>query len=76
MTQVFTFHIDLTSTVAMVTENGRQYRLNRENIILDYNLEVLLTVFFFKIRYQNDILCILLFIIHLNNFLVFTCALC
>ena len=46
MTQVFTFHIDLTSTVAMVTENGRQYRLNRENIILDYNLEVLLTVFF------------------------------
>ena len=56
MTQVFIFHIDLTSTVAMVTENGRQCRLNRENIILDYNLEVLLTVFFFKIRYQKDIL--------------------
>ena len=49
MTQVFIFHIDLTSTVAMVTENGRQCRLNRENIILDYNLEVLLTVFFLRL---------------------------
>ena len=27
MTQVFLFYIDLTSKVAMVTENGRQYRL-------------------------------------------------
>ena len=27
MTKVFIFHIDLTLTVAMVTENGRQYRL-------------------------------------------------
>ena len=25
MTQVFIFHIDLTLTIAMVTENGRQY---------------------------------------------------
>ena len=27
MTKVCIFHIDLTLTVAMVTENGRQYRL-------------------------------------------------
>ena len=27
MPQVFIFHIDLTLSVAMVTENGRQYRL-------------------------------------------------
>ena len=27
MTKVFIFHTDLTLTVAMVTENGRQYRL-------------------------------------------------
>ena len=27
MIKVFIFHIDLTLTVAMVTENGRQYRL-------------------------------------------------
>ena len=39
MTQVFVFNIDLALTVAMVTENGRQYRLG-ENVILDHNLEV------------------------------------
>ena len=27
MTKVFIFHIDLTLLVAMITENGRQYRL-------------------------------------------------
>ena len=53
MIQVFLFHIDLTLTVPMVTENGRQYRLNLENVILDHNLEVLQTVFL-KIRYQHS----------------------
>ena len=28
MTEVFLFHIDWTLTVAMFTENGRQYRLS------------------------------------------------
>ena len=46
MTQVFLFHIDLTLTVAMVTENGRKYRLNRENVILDHNFEGGFFVFF------------------------------
>ena len=32
MTQVYLFHIDLTLTVAMVTENGRQYRLKIEKV--------------------------------------------
>ena len=49
MTQVFIFNIDLFLTVAMVTENGHQYRLNRENVILDHYLVVLQTVFL-KIR--------------------------
>ena len=80
MTQVFISHIDLTLPVAIITENGRQ---NRENAILDHNLEVLQTVFL-KLRYQHskipkryfNILCTLLpFIIHLNIFLVFACAL-
>ena len=53
MTQVFISHIDLTLPVAMVTENGRQNRLNRENAILDHNSEVLQTVFL-KIRYQHS----------------------
>ena len=53
MTQVFTSQIDLTLPVAMVTENGHQIRLNRENAILDHNLEVLQTVFL-KIRYQHS----------------------
>ena len=84
MTQVFISHIDLTLPVAIIKENGRQNRLNRENAILDHNLEVLQTVFL-KIRYQHskipkrffNILCtLLLFIIHLNIFLVFACALC
>ena len=35
------FHIDLTLMVAMVTQIGRQYRLNRQNVILDHKLEVL-----------------------------------
>ena len=47
------FHINLTLTVAIVTENGRQIGLNRENVILENNLEVLQTVFL-KIRYQHS----------------------
>ena len=59
--------------------------LNREIVILNHNLEVLQTMFFFKLdisaaKYQKrsfNILCILLpFIIHLNIFLVFACTLC
>ena len=42
---MFIFHIDLSLTVAMVTENGRQYRLKYRNIFLDHILEVLRTVF-------------------------------
>ena len=49
MTQMFIFHIDLTITAAMVTENDHQNRLkNRENVIFDRNLEVLQTMFFLK----------------------------
>ena len=47
------FHIDLTLKVAMVTENGRQYRLKLRKCHLDPNLEVLQTVFL-KIRYQHS----------------------
>ena len=53
MPQVFIFHIDLSLSVAMVTENGRQYRLKVENVILDHVLEVLQTVFS-NIRYQHS----------------------
>ena len=31
MSQVFILHIDLTLSVAMVTENGRQYSLKSRN---------------------------------------------
>ena len=84
MSQVFIFHIDLTLMVAMVTENGCQYRLKQRKCQFGHNLEVLQTVFL-KIRYQHslipkryfNVLCILLlFISHLNIFLVFACALC
>ena len=47
MIQVFIFHIDFTFPIAKVTDNGRQYWLNRENAILDHNLEVLQCFFFF-----------------------------
>ena len=40
MTRVILFNIDLTLTVAMVTENGNNIGLNRENAILDHNMEV------------------------------------
>ena len=41
MIQVVLFHIDLTLTVAMVTENGRHQRLKIEkNVTLDQNLVV------------------------------------
>ena len=50
MIQMFILYIDLTITVAMVTENGRQNRLNRENVILDHNLQTA----FIKIRYQHS----------------------
>ena len=56
MTKVFIFHIDLTLTVAMVTENGRQYRLKYrlyKYVFLDHILEVLRTVIS-KIRYQHS----------------------
>ena len=53
MPQMFIFHIDLILLVAIVTENDRQYSLNRENDILDQNLEVLQTVFL-KNRYQHS----------------------
>ena len=53
MIKVFIFHTDLTLTVVMVTENGRQYRLNRENVFLDHILDVLRTMFS-KIRYQQS----------------------
>ena len=56
MTQVFIFHIDLTSTVAMVTENGRQCRLNRENYHFGLQFGGFTDSVFFKIRYQKDIL--------------------
>ena len=35
MTKVFIFHIDLTLTVAMVTENGRQNRLKSKKCHLE-----------------------------------------
>ena len=53
MPQVFIFHIDLTLSVAMVTENGRQYRLKCRNVILVHILELLQTVLS-KIRYQHS----------------------
>ena len=82
--QVFLFHIDLTLTVAMVTENGCQYRLKYRKCHFGLNFDVLQAVFL-KIRYQHslipkryfNILFVLLsFIIHLNIFLIFACALC
>ena len=53
ITHVCIFHIELTLKVAMVTENDRQYRQNRENVILDHNLEVLQAVFI-EIRCQHS----------------------
>ena len=53
MTQVVIFHIDLTLTVAMVTENGRKNRLNIENVILRQNWQFLQTLFL-KIIYQHS----------------------
>ena len=84
MTQVFIFHIGLSLTVAMVAENGRENRPKWRKCHFGPKLVVLQTVFS-KIRYQHsqipkrclDILCNLIsFIIHLNIFLVFACALC
>ena len=49
MTKVFIFHIDLTLTVAMVTENGRQYRLKYRKYHFGLNFDVLQAVFL-KIR--------------------------
>ena len=42
--QVFILHIYLTLKVAMVTENGRKYRLKQRTCHLGHNLEVLQTV--------------------------------
>ena len=71
MTQVFISHIDLTLPVAMVTENGRQNRLNRENAILDHNLEVLQTVFLkldiSTAKYQKYVLIFYVSCYHLSS---------
>ena len=53
MTHVFIFNIDLTLTVAMVTENGHQYRLKLIKCHFGPFLEVLQTVFL-KIRYKHS----------------------
>ena len=53
MAKVFIFHIDLTLTVAMVTENGRQYRLKSRKCHFGLNFDVLQAVFL-KIRYQHS----------------------
>ena len=53
MTKVFIFHIDLTLTLAMVTENGRQYRLKYRKCHFGLNFDVLQAVFL-KIRYQHS----------------------
>ena len=52
---MFIFHIDLTLKVAMVTKMATNIGLNRENVIFDHNLEVLLTMFL-KIRYQHSLI--------------------
>ena len=53
MTQVFLFHIDLTLTVVMVTEHGRQYRLNRTKCQFGSNFGCLIDVLLrFKIPAQ------------------------
>ena len=40
MARVFLFHVDLTLKVAMVTKMVANIGLDRENVILDQNLEV------------------------------------
>ena len=47
---MFIFNIDLTLTVAMVTENGRQYRL-RYSLVLYVNLSVKPDIFFSNLAY-------------------------
>ena len=69
---MFIFHIDLTLTVAMVTENGCKNMLKIEKCHFGPNLISAQL----NTKKINIILCILLlFIIHLNIFLVFACAL-
>ena len=51
---IHVLHIDLTLTVAMVIQKmAADIGLNRENVILHHNLEVLQTMFL-KIRYQHS----------------------
>ena len=53
MNKVFIFHNDLTSQVAMVTENGRQYRLNLRKCHVGPQFGGFTDSVFFKIRYQH-----------------------
>ena len=64
---MFSIYIDLTLTVAMVTENGRQYRLKKHKFYFGPKFGVLTDVLL-RIRYQHseiqkrtfNFLCILL----------------
>ena len=55
MTQVFLNYIDLTLTVAMVTENGRQYRLNRTKCHFGPKFGDFQSVLL-RIRYQHNLI--------------------
>ena len=63
MTLMFIYHIDLTLTVAMAAKIS----LNRDNVILDHNLEVLQTVFSAELNTKKDILIFYVSCYHLSS---------
>ena len=77
---MFILHIYLTLPVAMVTENDRQYGLNRENAILDHNLEVSQTVFLnldnSTAKYQKYILIFFFYFFTINHSFKYIFGIC
>ena len=54
MAQVFLFHIDLTLTIAIVTENGRQYRLKYRKCHFGSQFGGLIDVFFVLFNFRRE----------------------